>query len=80
MLVVLDLLQGLDLPEGLVGDAVLQPPQSHFLQSHRLSCLSETTLIDRPTNYVYCVYCFSCACVYILCIYEYDMCIIHVHL
>lgn len=48
MLVVLDLLQGLDLPQSLVGDAVLQPPQGHFLQGHRLSGLMINTVItDR---------------------------------
>lgn len=30
MLVVLNLLQGLDLPQSLVGDAILQPPESNF--------------------------------------------------
>lgn len=39
ILIVLDLLQGLDLPQGLVGDAILQPPQSHLLESNDLSSL-----------------------------------------
>lgn len=62
MLVVLNLLQGLDLPQSLVGDTVLQPPQSHFLQSHRLSCLTDdiqyiiinTFITDKPKYWVRC--------------------------
>lgn len=44
MLVVLDLLQGLDFSQSLVGDSILQTPQSHLLQSHSLSGLTQTRL------------------------------------
>lgn len=40
MLIVLNLLQGLYFPQSLVGNPVLQLPQSHFLQRHRLSSLT----------------------------------------
>lgn len=43
--VVLHLLQSLDLPQRLVGDAVLQPSQSHLLQRHRLASLRKFKFI-----------------------------------
>lgn len=39
--IVLHLLQGLDLPQGLAGDAVLQPAQRHLLEGNDLSSLGE---------------------------------------
>lgn len=48
VLIVLDLLQGLDLPQGLVGDAILQAPQGHLLERHDLSSLRDTTLTLPP--------------------------------
>lgn len=51
MLVVLDLLQGFDFPQSLVGDPVLQLPQSHFLQRHRLSGLTRNAQKLKPVWY-----------------------------
>ena len=42
VLIVLDLLKRLDLPQGLVGDAILQPPQGHLLEGHDLPGLCGT--------------------------------------
>ena len=42
ILTVFDLLQGLDLPQDLVGDAILQPPQGHLLEGNDLSSLFVT--------------------------------------
>jgi hypothetical protein len=35
------LLQSLDLPQGLIGDAILQPPQGHLLEGNDLTSLQE---------------------------------------
>lgn len=39
MLVFLNLLQGFDLPESLIGDPILQLAKSHLFQSNSLTCL-----------------------------------------
>lgn len=39
ILIVLDFLQSLDLPQRLVGDAILQPTQRHLLEGHDLASL-----------------------------------------
>lgn len=39
ILTVLDLLQSLDFPEGLVRNTILQPPQGHLLEGNDLASL-----------------------------------------